>query len=155
MDAILLGEAGRQQLDSLIEQQLRDEVAGLSAEELEELGDVDLYVASVKLQTLSVLESRWFSEFLALDPSISAAGCSCPVLAVYGSLDLQVDPDVNGPGMQAVLESDPSSSVVVLEGVNHLFQTAVTGGIEEYGTLEEAFDPALMPLLLSWLGTLP
>lgn len=154
MDAILRGEPGRQQLDGLIEQQLRDEVAGLSAEELEELGDVDLYVASVKLQTLSVLESRWFAEFLALDPSVSAAGCSCPVLAVYGSLDVQVDPDVNGPRMQAVLESDPSSSVVVLEGVNHLFQTAVTGGIEEYGILEEAFDPALLPLILEWLRTL-
>ena len=74
-----------------------------------------------------------------------------PVLAVYGSLDVQVDDEQNAPVMEEVLADNPDATVVVIEGANHLFQEAETGGLNEY----EALDPVLMPEFLetitNWL----
>ena len=38
-----------------------------------------------------------------------------------------------------------------LDGLNHLFQHAQTGELDEYLTNEETFDTAALDLLTSWL----
>jgi hypothetical protein len=38
------------------------------------------------------LPARWFREFMAYDPADDLAGITCPVLAVTGRKDIQVDP---------------------------------------------------------------
>ncbi len=151
MDAVMAGDSGVAALDSVLESQIRIQIESLSGEELAALGDVESYVAASLVQTRTIAGSPWFSEFIATDPAEFARACRCPVSAVYGSLDVQVDADQNAPVMAEALAGKEGSAVEVLEGANHLFQTAVTGGIEEYGALEQAFDPALLPLLHSWL----
>jgi len=40
-----------------------------------------------------------------------------------------------------------------LPGLNHLFQTAKTGSIEEYGEIEESFAPAALDTIAGWIKT--
>jgi hypothetical protein len=41
---------------------------------------------------------------------------------------------------------------VAIPKVNHLFQTAETGSPSEYQTVEESVSPAVLDLLVNWLG---
>jgi hypothetical protein len=38
-----------------------------------------------------------------------------------------------------------------LKGVNHLFQTAKTGELKEYGEIEETLSPSALSEILTWL----
>ena len=75
---------------------------------------------------------------LLSDPAPALAALRVPTLALYGSLDVQVPADQNAPAMRA---ADPRAEVVVLEGKNHLFQSATTGAAAEYGQIEETMSP--------------
>ena len=149
MDAVLLGDSGAAALDSVLESQIRAQISSLSGEELAAIGDVDDYVAATLMQTRTTATSPWFGEFITTDPAEYAAACRCPVLAVYGTLDVQVDAEMNAPVMAEALAGVAGSGVEVLEGANHLFQAASTGSIEEYPALGRRFVPGLIPLLLS------
>lgn len=149
MDALMAGDSGAAALDSILGSQIRMQVESLPPGELEAVGDVDAYVSAVLIQTRATVESPWFREFITTDPAGYAAACRCPVLAVYGSLDVQVDADLNAPAMAEAISGREGSAVEVLEYANHLFQTADTGSIEEYASLGRRFVPGLIPLLLS------
>lgn len=149
MDAVLAGDSGTAALDSILESQIRTQVESLSEEDLAAIGDVENYVAANLMQTSATATSPWFGEFITTDPAEYAAACRCPVLAVYGSLDVQVDAGLNAPVMAEALAGNEASAVEVLEGANHLFQEANTGSVEEYASLGPRFVPGLIPLVLS------
>ena len=44
------------------------------------------------------------------------------------------------------------AEIEVLPGLNHLFQHAETGGIEEYGTIEETIAPEVLERIATWIG---
>ncbi len=75
--------------------------------------------------------------FLAYDPRPALKKIQCPVLAVNGSKDLQVLPDLNMPEIKNALTEGGNQvfEIVELEGLNHLFQTCETGTMSEYFTI--------------------
>jgi uncharacterized protein len=75
------------------------------------------------------------------------------VLALYGSHDLQVPPAQNVPAMEHALRAgrDRDFTVLELPGLNHLFQNAPTGMIEEYSRIEETFAPSALDLIANWI----
>jgi len=92
-------------------------------------------------QSLAGLTTPWFRHFLAYDPRPVLAQVEVPVLALWGSLDLQVDPDQNRPAVEQALAENPDVVTRVLPGLNHLFQHATSGGPDEYAQIEETFAP--------------
>ena len=40
----------------------------------------------------------------------------------------------------------------VFPGLNHLFQHAQTGLIDEYGTIEETFAPEALEMMAEWIA---
>jgi hypothetical protein len=74
-----------------------------------------------------------------------------PVLALTGSLDVQVPAGDNLGPMRATLQDNPRATVVELPGLNHLFQTAKRGAMEEYGAIEETIAPAALKLIGDWV----
>jgi pimeloyl-ACP methyl ester carboxylesterase len=74
-----------------------------------------------------------------------------PVLALNGSLDVQVPAGDNLGPMRAALRGNPRATVVELPGLNHLFQTAKRGAVEEYGEIEETIAPAVLKLIGDWV----
>lgn len=99
------------------------------------------------------LDSPWFRFFLGYDPRPTLRKLRVPVLALDGSLDLQVDPAQNLPEIREALKEAGNRDVTVTElpGLNHLFQKAKTGSIEEYYTIEETMDPTALDAIRDWI----
>jgi hypothetical protein len=97
--------------------------------------------------------SPWFRFFLAHDPRPVLAKVACPVLAINGEKDLQVDPKQNLPAIGKALREAGNAKVETLElaGLNHLFQTCRNGSPAEYGEIEETFAPAALQAVSGWI----
>lgn len=78
----------------------------------------------------------------------------CPVLAINGQGDLQVNARLNLPAIASALAvgGNPDFTVSELPGLNHLLQTAKTGLLDEYGTIEETVSPAALQVIGDWLA---
>ncbi|MGH9414257.1 MAG: alpha/beta fold hydrolase, partial [Terriglobales bacterium] len=76
----------------------------------------------------------------------------CPVLAVNGSKDTEVPAAENIPALRKALAHDPQATVVELPGLNHLFQPAKTGMLNEYATIPITFAPAALARVERWLA---
>jgi pimeloyl-ACP methyl ester carboxylesterase len=100
------------------------------------------------------LSSRWFRHFLVSDPAADLEKVGCPVLALFGGKDVQVDPALNRPPVEKALRTagNPDSAVETFPDCNHLFQTCKTGAISEYDALEETLAPAVLDAVATWLG---
>lgn len=97
--------------------------------------------------------SPWFRTFIQLDPAPYLRKVRCPVLALNGELDLQVDPDQNLPVIERALREGGNKRVTIkrMTGLNHLFQKARTGLITEYAEIEETFNPEALEAIRKWL----
>jgi pimeloyl-ACP methyl ester carboxylesterase len=138
--ALVMEKAGQPGLERELKALLRK--SGLSGKNLD-------------AQAGSLLDP-WFVSFLALDPAPLWRESSLPVLALYGSLDTQVPVPENPEAMRALLAQggNPLSKVLVLEGLNHLFQKARSGAPAEYGSIDMTLDDSLKSALLDWLARL-
>ena len=92
--------------------------------------------------------------FLALDMRPLLNTVTCPVLALNGTKDFQVDPDQNLFALRTGLPGNPNNRIVPVEGVNHLFQHCPTGNPSEYKDIEETFAPEALATLIEWLKAL-
>ncbi len=119
------------------------------------LGEADLNVAADR--AIGPIFIPWFREFLDLDPAPYLAKVGVPVLALFGSKDLQVPARENMAAMKKALGSavkgGPSkkSAIVELKGLNHLFQNAKTGSPDEYGAIEETISPEALKRIGDWI----
>jgi pimeloyl-ACP methyl ester carboxylesterase len=99
--------------------------------------------------TLTLASPAW-RYFLATNPADALAKVEVPVLAIGGSKDLQVDAKTNLAAIHAALAGDQDVTVKELPGLNHLFQTANTGLVIEYGQIEETIAPAALSTIVDW-----
>jgi pimeloyl-ACP methyl ester carboxylesterase len=102
---------------------------------------------------IKTVSSPWFRDLLTYDPAPTLTKLTCPVLVLNGEKDLQVPPAQNLPPIRKALEAGGNKNFEILElpGLNHLFQTAKTGGIGEYAEIEETMSPAVMEKISSWV----
>jgi fermentation-respiration switch protein FrsA (DUF1100 family) len=94
-----------------------------------------------------------FRYFLFFDPAPVLKKVRCPVLALNGALDVQVDPKQNLPAIAAALHAGGNRRVTVKElpGLNHLLQTAKTGAVAEYARIEQTMAPAALGQISTWI----
>lgn len=105
---------------------------------------------------LAQVGSPWMKRFLVLDPAVSLRKVKCPVLVLNGTLDTQVDAVQNVPPIEAALKvSGAPTTVKVMPGLNHLFQRAQTGAIDEYSKIEITIDPEVLDVIASWILAQP
>ncbi len=95
--------------------------------------------------------SDYYRDLLAYDPALYVPKIKVPFLAINGSKDIQVEAKQNLGGYKALLKDNKDATFVELPGLNHLFQTAVTGSISEYGDLDETFAPVALDTVSDWI----
>ncbi|TBN01345.1 alpha/beta fold hydrolase [Hyunsoonleella flava] len=105
-------------------------------------------------QQFKILDSKWLLEFIRIEPKDYLEKVSCPILVLNGSKDVQVLPEVNLPAIEKALATSGNKDVTIkeLKGLNHLFQTADTGNIDEYKTIEETFSTDALELIVDWIN---
>ncbi|HKI03434.1 MAG TPA: alpha/beta hydrolase [Thermoanaerobaculia bacterium] len=104
-------------------------------------------------QAIRVSTTVWFRSLIRQDPAVYLRNVKIQVLALFGEKDFQVDPQVNAEAVRAALAAagNPDHEVRSLTGLNHLFQHAGTGSIEEYATIEETFAPEALVAIGDWI----
>lgn len=103
------------------------------------------------LQQARQVANPWFRTFLGLDPRPALRQVKVPVLALFGEKDLQILPSQNQPEMEKALAGHKRSEVQTFPGLNHLFQPAKTGTVQEYGVIETTMDPAVLQRVSRWI----
>ncbi|MCH7412178.1 alpha/beta hydrolase [Belliella sp. R4-6] len=90
--------------------------------------------------------------FLKINPENYIKEIDVPVFAGFGSKDLQVVASQNGNRLIELFEGKSDLlTLKVYDNLNHLFQTAKTGGTNEYGTIEESFNEKVLSDILEFI----
>ena len=95
----------------------------------------------------------WMRYFIKYDPELILSKIKIPVLAINGAKDIQVSAKENLAGFERLLKKagNKDFKTVELPGLNHLFQTAVTGNLGEYATIEETMSPVVLKVITDWI----
>jgi hypothetical protein len=107
-------------------------------------------------QQVGSLVNRWFRYFISFDPTTYLEQVKVPVIALNGELDMQVPATANLDAISRAIGSNGNKDITIVSipGLNHLFQTATTGSLNEYGNIEETFSPFVMGIIADWVNGL-
>ena len=97
------------------------------------------------------LQTPYMAEFLALDMRPLLSRITCPVLALNGIKDTQVEHEANLGAIRSGLKENSKTRVEALDGLNHLFQHCTTGSSNEYRDIEETFAPEVLEIMKEWI----
>ncbi len=107
---------------------------------------------NVKKQFLQ-LSTPWFLDSFRHKVSQDIAQTRCPVWAVNGERDKQVEAKTHLDVIKKTLPARILKRSVIKEypGLNHLFQTCTTGDLSEYGKIEETIAPQVLEDMVAWI----
>lgn len=98
------------------------------------------------------IQMPYMINFLALDARDFIGNITCPVLALNGTKDNQVDHESNLDAIRNGLPPGSISRIESIEGVNHLFQHCDTGAVAEYRAIEETIAPEVLEKIVCWMS---
>ena len=87
-----------------------------------------------------------------LDVSELLSKIKCPVLALNGTKDTQVDCTANTIQLERGL-TNCKHTIKKVDGVNHLFQHCTTGNVVEYQQIEETIAPEVLQTVTKWINS--
>ena len=97
--------------------------------------------------------SPWYMQFVKYDPADAIKATKCPVFALGGTYDIQVEASTN---IARIKELCGSKSVTTKEypGMNHMFQQCANAkeGFN-YGKIEQTIAPEVLTDIATWILT--
>ena len=104
-------------------------------------------------KSIVTFNNAWFRYFIITDPKTFWKNVTCPVLALNGEKDLQVNYTDNLDGIREALKKSGNRKVIIMSfaGLNHLFQHCTTGLPTEYNSIEETFSPDALKIISEWI----
>lgn len=129
-----------------------DEIAsGKKASEIN-IDDVPQALKTITIKALQQADTPYIRHFLTVDVGKLLPEIKCPVLALNGTKDTQVDCDANTTRIEKGL-ANCKHSIKKIDGVNHLFQHCNTGIVTEYQQIEETISPEVLQEVAEWIKT--
>lgn len=102
---------------------------------------------------LDQLSSNWTKYFLQHDPKQYLSQLEIPTLVLFGSKDAQLNPSTNIQVFENILaHKNTLNQIEVIDGLNHLFQPANTGLMNEYVSIETTFAPVALKKITTWIN---
>ena len=127
-----------------------DEIAsGKKASEIN-IDDVPQALKPITIKALQQADTPYIRHFLTVDVGKLLPKIKCPVLALNGTKDTQVDCDANTTRIEKGL-ANCKHSIKKIDGVNHLFQHCNTGIVTEYQQIEETIAPEVLQVVAEWI----
>lgn len=96
------------------------------------------------------LNTSYFRHFLKVDAGKLLPLIKCPVLALNGRKDMQVDCETNLKTLEKGLVGC-KHEVQAIDDLNHLFQHCKTGNVAEYQQIEETISPEVLSRITTWI----
>lgn len=129
-----------------------DEIAsGKKASEIN-IDDVPQALKPITIKALQQADTPYIRHFLTVDVGKLLPKIKCPVLALNGTKDTQVDCDANTTRIEKGL-ANCKHSIKKIDGANHLFQHCNTGIVTEYQQIEETIAPEVLQEVAKWIKT--
>ena len=97
---------------------------------------------------------QWLTWFLGYDPSEAIRRIKCPVMALNGTLDLQVLSKDNLPVIEANLPKNKKNLIKEYQGLNHLFQHCTPATALNYGAIEETISEEVLNDMIDWINSI-
>jgi dienelactone hydrolase len=108
----------------------------------------DLYAKQIKVELIP-----WLKYFISTDPYQFWSKVKCPVLALNGEKDIQVNAGENVSAIQKALADagNKNAESKIFPGLNHLFQHCTKCTVQEYGELEQTISTEVLDQIGNWL----
>lgn len=138
--------------DAFIEQKRNNDIRPVDVDSIVAASGVTVnpqIFASLKMNIKT--RNTWIDGFLNLDPRNFLSDIKCPVLALNGDKDIQVDAVSN---LSAVKESVKNAQVKSYPGLNHMFQHCETGEVNEYGEIRETMSEEVIDDIVAFILSL-
>lgn len=100
--------------------------------------------------SLKQLSTRYMRDFLSVDIQKILSNIKCPVLALNGKSDTQVNCYSNLDTLEKGLTSC-KHEIIAFDGLNHLFQHCQTGFANEYYIIEETIATEILQVMTNWI----
>lgn len=151
---MIVNGASEEELKSLIRKSAEEQFDNLDETEKSKITDKTEWINEKTDDAYKTLTSTWMKYFLKHDPAEIWKKITCPVLALFGELDLQVSVLQNeGPTRKALTDAgNKDFEIKVFPRANHLFQEAKTGSTSEYATLKKEFVDGFLDYILNWIS---
>ena len=92
--------------------------------------------------------------YLGYDPAKAISKIKCPVMALNGTLDLQVLSSDNLPVIRQNLPKNKNSLIKEYDSLNHLFQHCTPTTALNYGAIEETISEEVLKDIANWINTI-
>jgi fermentation-respiration switch protein FrsA (DUF1100 family) len=137
--------AGSQNLDTLKKE--------LTAYYTDRIRTDTTFAGTVGAEQVKQFATPWMKYFIQYDPAPTLQKVKCPVLALDGSKDLQVPPEIDLAAIKTALDKGGNKEVTTVElpNLNHLFQECNTGSPSEYAQIEQTFSPLALDAMTKWI----
>lgn len=106
----------------------------------------------ITIKALQQADTPYIRHFLNIDVSKLLSKIKCPVLALNGTKDTQVDCTANTIQLEKGL-TNCKHTIKKVDGVNHLFQHCTTGNVVEYQQIEETIMPKVLQTITGWINS--
>lgn len=106
----------------------------------------------ITIKSLQQADTPYIRHFLNVDVSELLSKIKCPVLALNGTKDTQVDCIANTIQLEKGL-TNCKHTIKKVDGVNHLFQHCTTGNVFEYQQIEETIAPEVLQTVTEWINS--
>jgi pimeloyl-ACP methyl ester carboxylesterase len=113
----------------------------------------DAKISAIITNLIEMRTTPWNRYFYNYNPANELQKITCPVLALNGSKDTQVQPEINQEGMRNALKKGHTKDFTINEipNLNHLFQECETGEMNEYSTITQTIAPFVLKQIGDWI----
>jgi len=153
MSRILEEERDRELVTRRIIEMYKERSSGIEDDERRALRRIGYSFPEDPDDFALIIDSPGWYDFFTYAPEKVFQLVKCPVLALNGVKDLQVPPNEHLTAIEIALEEGGNSDYTILEvqDVNHMFQTAHTGSPSEYEQIEETISPKVLKEVKEWI----
>lgn len=109
---------------------------------------------NLKKTIIDSYTDSWLIYFIKTNPKTYLQKITCPILALNGSKDIQVLPDINLNGIKKATTKNKHVTIKKINGLNHLFQPCKTCTIKEYAKIDVTFSPKVLRIITDWIKNL-
>ena len=103
------------------------------------------------LVAVAKMKSEWLDWFVRYDPAEAVGKIKCPVMALNGSLDMQVPAASNLGLLRELLPADGKHLIKEYPQLNHLMQSCTRETSLSYGEIEETVSPQVLEDIVQWV----
>ncbi len=117
-----------------------------------DFGDIPATLQPMIEKVKEQLSVPYIQHFLKIDVREKLPLIKCPVLALNGKKDTQVNCNSNIKALEEGL-TNCSHSIKAIDDLNHLLQHCNTGSLVEYQQIEETISPEVLDTIATWIST--